>query len=88
MINNTSRQRWQRAEARQLDNQFMAAIVSGMSCSPFEAEAVAVLRRRIGLRAVRELVEGLLSAVELVWVSPNTVQFGPTSRRQAPLRAR
>lgn len=40
MINNTSRQRWQRAQARQLDNQFMAAVQQGMSCSPFEAEAV------------------------------------------------
>ena len=40
MINNTSRQRWQRAEAGQLDTQFMMAITHGMNCSPFEAEAV------------------------------------------------
>jgi hypothetical protein len=40
MINNTSRQRWQRAQARQLDSQFLAAIIRGMACSPFEAEAI------------------------------------------------
>jgi hypothetical protein len=40
MINNTSRQRWQRAEARHLDVQFMTTIEKGMNCSPFEAEAV------------------------------------------------
>lgn len=40
MINNTSRQRWQRADARQLDAQFMQTIQQGMNCSPFEAEAI------------------------------------------------
>lgn len=40
MINNTWLQRWQRATARQLDAQFMAAIIHGMNCSPFEAEAI------------------------------------------------
>ena len=40
MINNTSRQRWQRASARNLDAQFMNAIMEGMNCSPFEAEAI------------------------------------------------
>ena len=40
MINNTSHQRWQRAAARQLDAQFMNAIIQGLSCSPFEAEAI------------------------------------------------
>lgn len=37
MINNTSRQRWQRAAARQLDAQFLNTIIHGLNCSPFEA---------------------------------------------------
>jgi hypothetical protein len=40
MINNSSRQRWQRAEARNLDAQFTNEIIQGMNCSPFEAEAI------------------------------------------------
>jgi len=40
MINNTALQRWQRAAARNLDAQFMAQIIQGMQCSPFEAEAI------------------------------------------------
>lgn len=40
MINNTALQRWQRAAARHLDAQFMNAIIQGMNCSPFEAEAI------------------------------------------------
>ncbi|MHB0937393.1 MAG: DUF1670 domain-containing protein [Armatimonadota bacterium] len=40
MINNTARQRWQRAEARHLDAQFLAEIEYGMNCSRFEAEAI------------------------------------------------
>ena len=40
MIQNTALQRWHRATARQLDAQFMNAIIQGMNCSPFEAEAI------------------------------------------------
>lgn len=40
MINNTSRQRWLRAEARSLDAQFSNDIIEGMNCSPFEAQAI------------------------------------------------
>ncbi len=40
MINNTSRERWRRAEARSLDAQFANDIIEGMNCSPFEAEAI------------------------------------------------
>lgn len=40
MINNTSRQRWERAAARNLDAQFIAEIIHGLNCSPFEAEAI------------------------------------------------
>jgi hypothetical protein len=40
MINNSSQQRWQRAEARSLDTQFTNDIIQGMNCSPFEAQAI------------------------------------------------
>jgi hypothetical protein len=56
MINNTSRQRWQRAAARSLDTQFMAMISHGMNCSPFEAEAIR--------DAVHEVYAPLLEAAD------------------------
>ena len=40
MINNTALSRWHRANARQLDVQFMNDIIHGINCSPFEAEAI------------------------------------------------
>lgn len=40
MINNTSLHRWRRAADRNLDAQFVNAIMTGMNCSPFEAEAI------------------------------------------------
>ena len=40
MINNTALQRWHRSAARHLDAQFMATIMQGMNCSPFEAAAI------------------------------------------------
>jgi len=40
VINNSSRQRWQRAEARSLDAHFTNDIIHGMNCSPFEAQAI------------------------------------------------
>jgi hypothetical protein len=40
MINNTSRERWRRAAARTLDAQFSNDVMEGMSCSPFEAQAL------------------------------------------------
>ena len=47
MINNTSLQRWQRAASRELDTQFTNAIIEGMQCSPFEAEAIREAVHRI-----------------------------------------
>jgi hypothetical protein len=47
MINNTSMQRWDRLAAKQLDQQFVQHIISGLNCSPFEAAAV--------LQAVHEI---------------------------------
>jgi hypothetical protein len=40
MINNTSKQLWDRLAAKQLDGQFRQHIMAGLNCSPFEAEAV------------------------------------------------
>ena len=40
MINNSNLYRWQRLEAKSLDQQFVNEIVHGLNCSPFEAEAV------------------------------------------------
>ena len=40
MINNTSLQKWNRLNQKQLDQQFINQISSGLECSPFEAQAI------------------------------------------------
>jgi hypothetical protein len=40
MINNSSLKKWDRLEAKSLDNQFVNAIINGLNCSKFEALAV------------------------------------------------
>jgi hypothetical protein len=40
VINNTAVHRWRRSADRNLDAQFLNAIMTGMNCSPFEAEAI------------------------------------------------
>jgi hypothetical protein len=40
MINNYKQQRWQRAEARNMDTEFTSEIMEGMNCSQFEATAI------------------------------------------------
>jgi hypothetical protein len=40
MINNTSKQVWERLSAKQLDRQFTQHIMAGLNCSAFEAAAV------------------------------------------------
>lgn len=40
MINNTALKKWDRLAQKQLDQQFVAEIVSGLQCSPFEAVAI------------------------------------------------
>lgn len=40
MINNTNFAHWTRLQAKSLDAQFMNEMVSGLNCSPFEAEAI------------------------------------------------
>jgi hypothetical protein len=40
MINNTALQRWQRLAAKNLDQMFQQRMMTGLNCSPFEAEAI------------------------------------------------
>jgi hypothetical protein len=40
MINNSSLQKWNRLSEKQLDTQFINEIISGLQCSPFEANAI------------------------------------------------
>jgi len=40
MIKNTSLQKWSRLTQKQLDQQFINAIIKGLQCSPFEAQAI------------------------------------------------
>jgi hypothetical protein len=40
MINNTSLHKWSRLAQKQLDQQFLAEIINGLQCSPFEAQAI------------------------------------------------
>jgi len=40
MINNTNFAHWSRLQAKSLDSQFMNEMITGLNCSPFEAEAI------------------------------------------------
>lgn len=40
MVNNSSIQKWDRLEQKQLDQQFINTVIQGMRCSPFEAGAL------------------------------------------------
>jgi hypothetical protein len=40
MINNTDLTHWSRLQAKTLDAQFMTEMISGLNCSPFEAESI------------------------------------------------
>ena len=40
MKNNSSLQKWTRLSQKQLDTQFVNALISGLQCSPFEAAAI------------------------------------------------
>ena len=40
MINNTSGQRWERVNAKSLDQQFVNEMIRGLQCSRFEAQAI------------------------------------------------
>lgn len=74
MINNTSRQRWSRAQARHLDAQFMHTIQHGMNCSAFEAEAIR--------DAVYEVYAPLLEASDAL--RPGQLRLSVTAAEVAP----
>jgi len=40
MINNSSLQKWERLQQKQLDGQFVNTLIRGMNCSQFEAKAI------------------------------------------------
>jgi len=40
MINNTNLSHWSRLQAKSLDAQFVNEMITGLNCSPFEAEAI------------------------------------------------
>jgi hypothetical protein len=74
MVNNTSRQRWSRADARQLDARFMQAVMQGMNCSRFEAEAIR--------DAVHEVYAPLLEASDSL--QPGQLRLSVTDAGVAP----
>jgi hypothetical protein len=47
MINNSSLEKWSRLSRKRLSSQFVSAIIEGLSCSPFEAQAVLETVERI-----------------------------------------
>ncbi len=46
MINNSSLEKWNRLEAKSLDNQFINDIINGLNCSNFEADDVKRKKQR------------------------------------------
>lgn len=47
MINNTALRKWDRLKQKQLDQQFRNEILTGLSCSPFEADAIVETVHRV-----------------------------------------
>jgi len=74
MINNTSRERPKRLNAKSLDNQFMSEMISGLRCSPFEARAI--------LDKVHEVFEPWFTAGRLP--RPGQVQLSVVDAQVAP----
>ncbi len=57
MINNTNYAHWDRLKAKSFDAQFTHEMVTGLNCSPFEAEAI---------------VEKVHEVYSPVWTEPRT----------------
>jgi hypothetical protein len=47
MINNTALKKWERLKQKHLDQQFRNEILTGLSCSPFEADAIVETVHRV-----------------------------------------
>ena len=56
MINNSNHSRWDRLNAKSMDNMFINEILIGLNCSPFEAQAI--------LEKVHEVFNPLFEASE------------------------
>jgi hypothetical protein len=74
MINNTNYTHWSRLQAKTLDNQFMNEMITGLNCSPFEAEAI--------LEKVHEIYTPLLETTQ--GIKPGQIQMTVVDASVAP----
>ena len=74
MINNTNYTHWSRLQAKSLDNQFMNEMITGLNCSPFEAEAI--------LDKVHEIFAPLLQTASAI--KPGQIQMTVIDASVAP----
>jgi hypothetical protein len=74
MINNTNFSHWNRLQAKSLDAQFINEMITGLNCSPFEAEAI--------VEKVHEVYLPLLETAQ--GVKPGQVQITVIDASVAP----
>ena len=74
MINNTNFEHWNRLQAKSLDNQFTNEMITGLNCSPFEAEAI--------LEKVHEVYAPLLETTQVL--KPGQIQMMVVDASVAP----
>ena len=74
MINNSSFQRWDRLQQKQLNQQFINQIMHGMECSPFEAKAI--------LNAVHQVFESYFNHSSSV--KPGQIQLVCVDLKNSP----
>jgi len=74
MINNTNFTHWNRLQSKSLDNQFMNEMITGLNCSPFEAEAI--------LEKVHEIYAPLLETTS--GLKPGQIQMTVVDASVAP----
>jgi hypothetical protein len=74
MINNTNFTHWNRLQAKSLDSQFVNEMVTGLNCSPFEAEAI--------VEKVHEIYTPLLETSQ--GLKPGQVQMTVVDASVAP----
>jgi len=74
MINNTNLSHWNRLQAKSLDAQFINEMITGLNCSPFEAEAI--------VEKVHEVYMPLLETVQ--GLKPGQIQMTVIDASVAP----
>lgn len=74
MINNTNYTHWNRLQAKSLDAQFMNEMVTGLNCSPFEAQAI--------IEKVHEIYNPLLETPQ--GLKPGQIQMTVIDASVAP----